>query len=318
MEIETTFIELLLPYLLALVPALAAAVSTGAPILYATLGELVMERGGILNLGVEGMMMVGALAAFVVCYHSGSPWFGLVCGGAAAMLMSALHGLVCLVFQGSQVVSGLALTIFGVGVANYLGTPYIQQKVEGFSAFSVPLLSSIPVIGQIFFQQDALVYLSYLTPLLLWFVLSRTNFGLALRACGENPEAVRAAGISPFKVRWSAILLGGFLVGLGGAYLALAFMRMWADNLVAGRGWIAVALVIFAFWRPGRAVFGVYLFAGVTAYLFRVQALGVGIPSSILAMLPYLMTLLVLFASSLKGRSSGAPADLGNNLKVGD
>ncbi|MDR1126442.1 MAG: ABC transporter permease [Deltaproteobacteria bacterium] len=318
MEVEKTFIELLLPYILALAPALAAAVSTGTPILFATLGELVTERGGVLNLGVEGMMMVGSLAAFVICYHTGSPWFGLLCGGAAAMAMSALHGLVCMVFQGSQVVSGLALTIFGVGVANYLGTPYIQQKAEGFTTFSIPLLSSIPLLGRVFFQQDAMVYLSYLLPFLLWFLLRRTRFGLALRASGENPEAVRAAGISPFKMRWASILLGGFLVGLGGAYLALAFMRMWADNLVAGRGWIAVALVIFAFWRPGRAVLGVYLFAGVTAYLFRVQALGVPIPSSIMAMLPYVMTLLVLFVSSLRGKGSGAPADLGNNFKVGD
>ena len=318
MEVDNTFIELLLPYIMALVPALAAAVSTGTPILFATLGELVTERAGVLNLGVEGMMMVGALASFVVCHHTGSPWFGMFCGGAAAMLIAALHGLVCMVFQGSQVVSGLALTIFGAGVANYLGTPYIQQKVEGFTAFSIPLLSSIPILGRIFFQQNAMVYLSYLLPFLLWFLLQRTRFGLALRASGENPEAVRAAGISPGKMRWAAILLGGYLVGLGGSYLALAFMRMWADNLVAGRGWIAVALVIFAFWRPGRAVLGVYLFAGVTSYLLRLQALDVPIPSSILAMLPYLMTLLVLFASSLKGKGSGAPADLGNNLKVGD
>ncbi|MDL2306547.1 ABC transporter permease [Desulfovibrio sp. OttesenSCG-928-C06] len=306
-----------LPYLLIIIPALAAAVSTGTSILYATLGELVMERAGVLNLGVEGMMMVGCLASFLGCYHTGSPWFGLLCGGVAAMGMSAIHGAVCLFFQGSQVVSGLALTLFGVGVANYLGTPYIQQKVVGFASFNVPVLSSIPVLGPIFFQHDAMVYLSFFIPPLLWFLFMRTRYGLALRSTGENPEAVRAAGISPSAVRWSALMLGGFLVGMGGAYLALASMRMWVDNLVSGRGWIAVALVIFAFWRPGRAVFGVYLFTGVTAYLFRVQALGVGIPSSFLNMLPYLMTLAVLFASSLKGRGSGAPADLGNNLKPG-
>lgn len=314
---EAGFWDNLSPYMLIILPALAAAVSTGTPILYATLGELVMERAGVLNLGVEGMMMVGCLASFLGCYYTGNPWLGLLCGGCAAMLMSMLHGAVCLVFQGSQVVSGLALTIFGVGVANYLGTPYIQQKVEGFSAFGVPLLSSIPIIGPILFRHDAMVYLSYFVPFLLWFLFMRTRFGLALRATGENPDAVRSAGISPWKVRWAAIALGGFLVGMGGAYLALSAMRMWADNLVSGRGWIAVALVIFAFWRPGRAVFGVYLFTGVTAYLFRVQALGVGIPSSFLNMLPYLMTLGVLFASSLKGRGSGAPADLGNNLRPG-
>ncbi|MDR2892953.1 MAG: ABC transporter permease [Deltaproteobacteria bacterium] len=297
---------------------MTAAISTGAPILYATLGELVMERGGVLNLGVEGMMMVGALAAFLGCYHTGSPWFGLLCGGFSAMLMSMLHGAICLIFQGSQVVSGLALTIFGTGLANYLGTPYIQMKIQGFTALDVPLLSSIPVLGPIFFQQDVLVYLSYILPFLLWWLLMRTRFGLALRATGENPAAVRAAGISPGAVRWAALMLGGFLVGLGGAYLALASMRMWVDNLVSGRGWIAVALVIFAFWRPGRAVFGVYLFSGITAYLFRAQALGVGIPTAFLSMLPYLMTLAVLLASSLRGKDSGAPADLANNLRPED
>ena len=294
---------------------LAAAIQYGTPILYGTLGAIVMERSGVSNLGVEGMMMMGAFAGFIGMHSTGSAMFGLACGAFAGVLMCVIHGLVCLVFQGSQVVSGLALTIFGVGLANFLGTPYIGQITTGFTPFEVPLLSGIPVIGAIFFRQDALVYFSYLLPFLLWFMLMRTRYGLAIRAVGENPSAVRSAGLSPHFLRWSAILLGGLIVGLGGAYLSLCSVHIWTDNLSAGRGWIAVALVIFAFWRPGRAVMGAWLFGCIVTFSYRMQALGVSVPSSLLDMMPYILTLVALFISSVMGWGRAAPAALTVNLE---
>lgn len=294
---------------------LAAAVQYGTPILYGTLGAIVMERSGVSNLGVEGIMMMGAFAAFMGMFASGSAAAGFACGALAGVLMCCLHGLICLVFQGSQVVSGLALTIFGVGLANFLGTPYIGQITVGFTPLEIPLLGSIPVIGQVFFKQDVLVYFSYILPPLLWFLLMRTRYGLALRAVGENPPAVRSAGLSPYALRWSAILLGGLIVGMGGAYLSLCSVHIWTNNLSAGRGWIAVALVIFAFWRPGRAVAGAWLFGCIVTFSYRMQALGVEVPSSILDMMPYALTLVALFVSSVLGWGRAAPAALTVNLE---
>lgn len=302
-------------YLALAVSILAAAIQYGTPILYGTLGAIVMERSGVSNLGVEGMMMVSAFAAFMGLFATGSAFLGFACGAVAGMLMCCIHGLICLVFQGSQVVSGLALTIFGVGLANFLGTPYIGQITAGFTPLKLPLLSAIPVLGPVFFEQDALVYFSYILPLLLWFLLMRTRYGLALRAVGENPSAVRSAGLSPHGLRWSAILLGGLIVGMGGAYLSLCSVHIWTNNLSAGRGWIAVALVIFAFWRPGRAVAGAWLFGCIVTFSYRMQALGLEVPSSILDMMPYALTLAALFFSSVMGWGRAAPAALTVNLE---
>ena len=301
-----------------LVPLLAATVQSGTPILYATLGEILTERSGTLNLGVEGMMMVGALAAFLTGEATGQPFLGFLAGGLLGGLLAGVHGLICLGFQGNQVVSGLALTILGTGLANYLGTPYDGQSIQGFQALPVPLLSQVPVLGPMLFKQDPLVYLSYAMPLLLWITLRFTRWGLALRAVGEYPEAALAAGISIVATRWVGILAGGCLVGFGGAYLSLAYTHLWTTGLSAGRGWIAVALVIFAFWRPWRAMAGAYLFGGVMAFQFRLQAAGTHLPSSLLMMLPYGLTIAVLVLSSWKGRGIEAPAFLGVNLEPRD
>ncbi|MFV0421804.1 ABC transporter permease [Oleidesulfovibrio sp.] len=298
-----------------LIPILAATIQSGTPILYATLGEMFTERAGVLNLGVEGMMILGAFFGFLFTYWTGNPWIGVLMAGLAAGSLGLLHGLVCQVFQGNQVVSGLALTILGVGLADYLGTPYVGITTEGFAPIAVPVLSSIPVIGDIFFKHDALVYLSYVMPLVFWLVISRTRLGMGLRSAGENPSASAAVGLNPVLLRWLAIFVGGFLVGLGGAYLSLAYTHLWTNNMTAGRGWIAVALVIFAFWRPGRAVFGAYLFGGVMAFQLRLQALGATLPSSLLLMLPYALTVIVLLISSMRGRSGNAPAALGVNIE---
>ena len=301
-----------------IIPLLAATIQSGTPILYATLGEILTEKSGILNLGVEGMMLCGAFGAFLVAMLTGSPLLGFLAGGFFGALAGAIHGLVCLNFQGNQVVSGLALTIFGTGLANYWGTPFVGQIAPGFMPFSFPVLGSIPFIGPIVFQHDALVYFSYLLPFAVWFLLGSTRFGLALRSVGEYPEAASAAGINIKGYRWAGILMGGFLIGLGGAYLSLAYTHLWTNGITAGRGWIAVALVIFAFWRPGRAVFGAYLFGGVMAFQFRLQAMGTHIPSSLLMMLPYALTILVLVLSSLRGRTTQAPGALGVNIEPAD
>ncbi|MFW6323842.1 MAG: ABC transporter permease [Desulfovibrionales bacterium] len=297
------------------IPLLAAAVQSGTPILYATLGEMLTERAGILNLGVEGMMIVGALAAFWFSQVSGEPWLGLVAGGMAGLSLAAMHGLVCIFFQGNQVVSGLALTILGVGLADFLGTPLIGSGAPGFDAVSLPFLSALPVVGRIFFQQDILVYISYFLPLVLWFTLRYTRLGLEIRSVGENPDAATSSGIQALAMRWIGTLGGGFLVGLGGAYLSLAYTHFWTNGLTAGRGWIAVALVIFAFWKPGRAIIGAYLFGGVMAFQLRLQAMGADLPSSLLLMLPYVLTILVVIFSSWLRTGGEAPAALGVNIE---
>ena len=296
------------------VALLAATVLAGTPLLYATLGELVTERSGVLNLGVEGMMIMGAFFAFIVQYKTGNPWLATLAAGIGAGCIGLMHGVVCLVFQGNQTVSGLALTIFGVGLSDYLGTPFIGTQTEGFQPVAIPLLSDIPVLGQVLFQHDVLVYFSFFLPwLILWF-FQRTSLGLALCASGEYPEAVQAAGIDPVKMRWLGIFSGAFLVGMGGAYLSLCATHTWTQNLTAGKGWIAVALVIFAFWRPRRAIVGAYLFGGIMAFQIRLQALGTSIPSSLMMMLPYALTIIALLLSSARGKGRKAPAALGENI----
>jgi len=301
-----------------MVALLAATIQTGTPILYATLGEIITERSGILNLGVEGIMIVGALAAFLVSWWTGSALAGFLAGGLCGALLAAVHGLVCLVFQGNQVVSGLALTILGTGLANYLGTPFVSKAAAGFDAWSVPLLAQIPLVGSVLFHHDSLVYFSYLLTAVLWLCLRYTRWGLGLCAVGEHPEAALAAGLRIYGYRWAGILVGGCLAGWGGAYLSLAYTHSWTNGLTAGRGWIAVALVIFAFWQPWRALLGAYLFGGVMAFQFRLQAMGTHIPSSLLLMLPYLLTIAVLVFSSWKGRGDEAPSALGINIEPAD
>ena len=301
-----------------LIPLLAATVQSGTPILYATLGEIFTERSGILNLGVEGIMITGALVGFLVAKFTGNPWLAFTAAGLAGSCAASLHGLVCLVFQGNQVVSGLALTILGLGFANYLGTSYVGQSAPGFARLEVPFLFDIPVLGPIFFGQDILVYITYIIPVLMWLFLYNTRFGLGLRAAGEYPAAATAAGLNVVAYRWLGVLVGGFFMGLGGAYLSLAYTHLWTNNLTGGRGWIAVALVIFAFWRPGRAVFGAYLFGGIMAMQLRLQASGTQIPSSLLLMLPYVLTITVLVFSSWRRGKTDEPAALGTNIAPAD
>lgn len=296
-----------------LVSILAAAVTAGTPILYAALGELITERAGIINLGMEGIMLVGAVSGFIAAVVSASPWLGLLAAMLAGGLMALLHAFLTVTLRANQVVCGLALTIFGTGLSGYLGKAYIGQPVpRPFQVWPLEPLANIPLLGPVFFQHDVMVYLSYLLVPLLWIFLYRTRAGLNLRSLGENPAAADALGVNVFGLKYLYVVLGGMLAGAGGAYLSLAYAPSWLENMTAGRGWIAVALVIFALWNPLRALAGSYFFGGIDALGFRLQALGVLVPSFFLKMLPYLFTVLVLtLVLARHNNRLGAPGALG-------
>lgn len=297
-----------------LVSVLTAAIAAGTALLFASLGELLCERAGVLNLGVEGMMLMGALAGFAVSLWTSSLWLGTLAAVLIGGLMATIHALLTVTLQANQVVSGLALTIFGGGLSAYLGQDLVGIPAPvAFRDLHLPLLSDIPGLGPIFFRQDALVYLSYLLVPALWFYVYRSRPGLRLRAIGERPAAADALGIDVTRLRSLYVIIGGGLAGLGGAAISLGTNPGWTENLTAGRGWIAVALVIFAGWNPARAAVGAYLFGGVEAGQFRLQSAGVGIPSFFLNMLPYLFTILVLVIATRDAarRHIGAPAALG-------
>lgn len=296
------------------IAVLAAAVTAGTPILYAALGELITERAGILNLGVEGMMLIGAVTGFMITVQTGNHWLGFFAAMFFGGLAALIHALLTVTLHANQVVSGLALTMFGTGLSGYLGQKMVGIPLESpFKAFNLLGLGEVPFLGPILFQQDALVYITYLLIPLSWYFIFRTPAGLNLRAVGENPGAADAAGLNVGLLRYLAILAGGALAGAGGAYLSLAYSPSWVQNMSAGRGWIAVALVIFAIWNPWRALLGAYLFGGIEALGFRLQAVGITISPFFLKMLPYLFTILVLIivTSSSNRFNMGAPAALG-------
>ena len=297
-----------------LIGLLAATVSFGALLYLAALGEMVSEKAGILNLGVEGMMAIGAVTGFVVALQTGNPWVALVAAIAAGALIGLLHGLFTVVLGAEQVVSGLSLTILGIGLAAYIGKGSVGQPA---GAELVPVdwgpLSDIPWAGPVLFQQSPLVYMAVLAGIAAWFVLGRTRLGLAVRAAGESAPTADAAGHSVAGLRLGAVATGGALAGASGAYLTLSITPQWAEGVVAGRGWIAVALVIFGAWRPGRVALGALLFGLTLALKTRLQTFGVDFSPILLSMLPYLLTVGVLVAISIRARNrpSPAPAALG-------
>jgi ABC-type uncharacterized transport system permease subunit len=296
----------------AIIALLAATVVAGTAILLAAAGELLTERSGILNLGVEGMMLVGAVLGFIFTVRTGNHWYGLGAAMVGGGLMAAIHAFITISLGANQVVSGLALTIFGSGVSGFLGKAYQGIPIQNpFHVINIPGLAKLPVLGPIFFQQDALVYISIIITILLWLLLYRSRWGLSIRAVGQNPAAADAVGISVSRVRYFCTIMGGVLAGMGGAYLSLAYAPSWQENMTSGRGWIAVALVIFAIWNPMRALLGSYLFGGVEALTFRMQTAGVNISTFYLSMLPYILTILVLVLVTIRLRSeAGAPAAL--------
>ena len=290
-------------------------ISSSMAVLYATIGELFTERSGVLNLGVEGMMLMGALTAVAAVLSSGSLWAGV----SAAMLVSGvfalLHGFFCITLRVNQVVSGLALTLFGIGLSNFLGRPLIGKVTLQFESMGVPFLERIPYIGPIFFDHNPLVYPAYLLVPLAYYLLYKTKFGLNLRAVGENPAAADTVGIDVYAVRYVYTFFGGALAGLGGAYLSLAYIPGWKEQMTGGQGWIAISLVIFAMWDPLRAAIGALLFGFINAFQFYCQAAGITlIPGYILRMLPYLFTIAVLVLITrweAAKKRLGAPGALG-------
>lgn len=296
-----------------LILILAATVAAAIPLIFAALGELVVEKSGVLNLGVEGMMIVGAVFAFIVAAESGQLWLGVVVGALAGAGMALIFGFITLSLMANQVATGLALTIFGVGLSAFVGQSYTSVALDGVKELNIPLLSSLPVVGKLLFSYNILVYLAFAAFLGISWFLYKSRAGLILRAVGESPSSAYALGYRVIRIRYLAVLFGGAMAGLGGAYLSLAYTPLWAEGMTSGRGWIALALVVFATWRPGRVLVGALLFGGVTIAQFHVQGLGVEIPSQFLSMLPYLATILVLVLIS---RDAGiirlhAPASLG-------
>jgi ABC-type uncharacterized transport system permease subunit len=293
---------------------LAAAISAGTAILYACLGEIMCERAGVLNLGVEGMMLMGALSGFAVTFLTGNPILGAMGAVIAGGLLSLIHALLTVTLRANQVVSGLALTLFGSGLTSFLGQPLVGQPTPAFfTKIPIPLLADIPFLGPILFRQDMLAYFSYLLVPILWLWIFRTRPGLYLRAVGESPATTDAMGLSVAGLRYLYVVIGGMLAGLGGAAISLASNPGWTENMTAGRGWIAIALVIFATWNPARATVGAYLFGGVEALQFRLQSEGTQISPFFLNMLPYIFTILVLVFATQETvrRRIGAPAALG-------
>ncbi|WP_205747320.1 ABC transporter permease [Desulfopila sp. IMCC35006] len=295
------------------IPALLTIITAATPLLFAALGEMVTEKSGVLNLGVEGMMVMGAIVGFVAEYYSGSATMAIVASILAGAAMAAIFALLVLEFHASQVPTGLALTIFGIGLSALVGQSMIGIAYEGLPKISIPVLSSIPVIGPLLFQQDFLVYLSIVMVAAIHYFLNKTRAGLILRAVGDSHDAAHAMGYSVVKIRFMAILFGGAMAGLSGAYLSLAYSPMWIEQMTAGRGWIALALVVFACWRTLRVLLGAYLFGGISILQLHAQALGIGIPSQVMSMLPYLATIfvLVIISRDVSKIKLNAPASLG-------
>jgi simple sugar transport system permease protein len=295
------------------IPAILTIITAATPLLFAALGEMVTEKSGVLNLGVEGMMVMGAIMGFVSVHSSGSVTIAIFASIFAGALMAAFFALFVLKFHASQVPTGLALTIFGIGLSALLGQGMIGIAYEGIPKISIPLLSSIPIAGTLLFTQDFLVYLSIAMVFAIHYFLNKTRAGLILRAVGDSHDAAHAMGYSVIKIRFMAILFGGAMAGLGGAYLSLAYSPLWVEQMTAGRGWIALALVVFACWRTGRVLFGAYLFGGISILQLHAQALGIGVPSQVMSMLPYLATIIVLVIISrdVSKIKLNAPASLG-------
>lgn len=295
------------------ISTLAATVATGTTLLLASLGEIISEKGGVLNLGVEGMILVGAVAGFMAAQVTGSLIAAAVIAMLASGLLAFVHALLTVSFRANQVVSGLALTIFGTGMSAFLGKAYVGiASVVSFHNISIPLLGDIPFFGPVLFRQNLLVYASFVLVPIVWYMLNKTHLGLKIRSAGENPAATDAAGINIFAVRYGCTVAGGMFSGLAGAFLALGYNSSWMENISAGRGWIAVALVIFSMWNPWKALLGSYLFGLISILGFRLQAVGIIIPDALFSMLPYILTIivLILITGRLKGRGDGAPASL--------
>jgi Uncharacterized ABC-type transport system, permease component len=297
---------------------LTAAVVAGTPLLFATLGEIITEKAGHLNLGVEGMMLMGAVMGFYVGLKTSSPFLAILSGAIGGVLGSLIYAVLTIELKANQNVCGLALTIFGSGFASFMGSSLSGKAVPAslkafFKPAAIPLLGDIPFIGRIFFRQDVYIYFGYIVAILLGIYLYKSRAGLNLRAVGENPGSADAAGINISLYKYVHTLLGGALCGLGGAYLSLVYVPAWQENITAGRGWIAVALVIFATWNPYKAILGSFLFGGLDIIGFRLQGTKFAVSQYLIDMLPYVVTVAILvFTSFKKSKDNAPPKELGN------
>lgn len=288
---------------------LASLMVAATPLLLAAVGELVVEKAGVLNLGVEGMMITGAICGFAIAVNTGDPLLGVLAAAGGGAVLALLFALLTQLALANQVASGLGLTLFGLGLSALIGQGYQGVRPPSFPRLNIPGLSDMPVLGRILFSHDLMVYLGLLIVTAVWFMLKYTRAGLILRAVGENHEAAHALGYKVKRIRIMAILFGGACAGMGGAYISLIRVPQWTEGMTAGIGWIALALVVFASWKPWRVLLGAYLFGGVTVIQLNLQAAGVAIPVEYLAMSPYLITILVLVIMSAD--KSRAPASLG-------
>ena len=292
---------------------IGSTLSAGTVLAIAALGLLINEKAGIVNLGAEGMMLCAAIAGFAAVVHTGNPWLGFAAGMLAGALLAAVFGWLVIWLGTNQYATGLALSLFGVGFSAFVGIGYVQARLPEIPKFTLPWLRDLPLVGPALFRQHPLVYLTVaFAGALVWF-LYRTRSGLILRSVGESPESAHALGYPVRRIRLAAVMAGGAMCGLAGAFISTVYTPLWVENMVAGRGWIALALTTFATWRPGRVLLGAYLFGGVTMLQFHLQASGVQVPSQWLSMLPYLATIVVL---ALISRNPGwirvnMPASLG-------
>lgn len=301
---------------------LAITLKAGTSLVFATIGEIYTEKAGILNLGIEGMMLMSAVLGFTVSYYTGNLFAAVLTAAAAGGLMALLHAFLSITMRAQQVVSGLSITLFGTGMASFLGQTLGPESNSGyliglnaakFKSVAIPGLSDLPVIGAIF-NQDPLTYAVLLILPAAWFYMYRTKHGLNLRASGENPQTADAMGINVNALRYIYTVFGGIMAGIGGAHLSLSYTPGWTENITGGRGWIVIALVIFSLWNPSRAILGAILFGGINAVQFRLQASGAEIPAPLLNMMPYIATIVVLVIITVyenRRHSTGAPAALG-------
>ncbi len=288
---------------------LSGAIQSGTSVLFAVYGEILTERVGVINLGTEGCMIVGALSAYAVTSITGSPWLGLLAAGIISGLFALIHGYLVINRNSNQLATGLAIMFLGLGLTGFLGRNFVSMQIAGFSKTSIPILCNIPLIGQAIFNQDIITYISYFTGPVLWYLLYKTRFGMLLRGTGEEENVIYAYGGKPKLLRYTGVFIGGILTGIGGAQLAISYTHTWIEGMTNGRGIIAVALVILAAWNPLKAVIGAYIFGGAQVLQLILQQQGYNISPFLLLMLPYVFTLISLYIASRKQKQL-MPAEL--------
>ena len=301
-----------------LIASVMTMMTAATPLVFAATGELVCEKSGVLNLGVEGMMLIGAVYGFAAVTLTGQPLAGLLAGSLCGLVAALIFALLTLTLLSNQVATGLALTIFGTGLSALVGLDYVGETIEQIRSIHIPVLSDLPVIGRLLFGHDPLVYLAIIILALCGWFLKHTRWGMILRAVGDSDVSAHAIGYPVIAIRYAAVAFGGAMAGLGGAYLSLVYTPLWAENMTAGRGWIALALVVFASWRPSRVLLGAILFGGITILQLNAQAAGLGIPGAFMSMLPYIATIVVLVLISrdaIRIRLN-APACLGKPFRA--